>query len=83
MYESFTPLDDWNTRPRVMSYVRKGAGLNTTQLRPCFSRDLIFLQIQTRDLPPLNIINVYNALVGGTDAGAAIASLMDLPHSLW
>ena len=66
-----------------MSYVRKGAGLNTTQLRPCFSRDLIFLQIQTRDLPPLNIINVYNALVGGTDAGAAIASLMDLLHSLW
>src|SRR5436190_22425962 len=83
MYESFTPLDDWNTHPRVMSYVRKGAGLNTTQLWPCFSRDLIFLQIQTRDLPPLNIINVYNALVGGTDAGAAIASLMDLLHSLW
>jgi hypothetical protein len=27
MYESFTPLDDWTTRPRVMSYVRKGARL--------------------------------------------------------
>ena len=83
MYESFTPLDNWNTHPRVMSYVRKGAGLNTTQLWPCFSRDLIFLQIQTCDLLPLNIINVYNTLVGGTDAGTAIASLMDLPHSLW
>src|SRR5438045_9057083 len=66
-----------------MSYVRKGAGLNTTQLRPCFSRDLIFLQIQTHDLLPLNIINLYNAPVGGTDAGAAIASLMDVLHSLW
>jgi hypothetical protein len=43
MYESFTPLDNWETRPRVMSYVRKGAGLNTAQLRPCTSRDLIFL----------------------------------------
>jgi hypothetical protein len=30
MYESFTPLNDWVLRPRVMSYVRKGAGLNTT-----------------------------------------------------
>src|SRR5438045_2658 len=66
-----------------MSYVRKGAGLNTTQLRPCFSRDLIFLQIQTCDLLPLNIINIYNAPVGGTDTGTTIASLMDLPHSLW
>jgi hypothetical protein len=27
MYESFTPLDDWTTRPRVMTYVRKGSGL--------------------------------------------------------
>src|SRR5271165_4749140 len=44
MYKSFTPLDDWTTRPRVMSYVRKGAGLQAAQLRPITTQDLIFLQ---------------------------------------
>src|SRR5271165_4607979 len=27
MYKSFTPLDNWTTRLRVMSYVCKGTGL--------------------------------------------------------
>ena len=30
MYEAFTPSDNWETRPQVMTYVRKGIGLNTT-----------------------------------------------------
>src|SRR5271165_602421 len=34
MYKSFTPLDNWTTRPRVMLYVRKGARLHADQLRP-------------------------------------------------
>jgi Endonuclease-reverse transcriptase len=83
MYESFTPLDDWETRPRVMSYVRKGAGLNTAQLRPCTSRDLIFLQIQGRNTLPLNIVNAYNAPIGSTSAGTAVDLLTELPQTLW
>jgi hypothetical protein len=83
MYESFTPLDDWETRPRVMSYVRKGAGLNTAQLRPCTSRDLIFLQIQGRNTLPLNIVNAYNAPIGSTGAGIAVDLLTELPRTLW
>ena len=83
MYESFTPLDDWALRPRVMSYVRKGAGLNTTQLRPCTSRDLIFLQIRTRNTLPLDIVNVYNAPIGSTDTGAAVDLLIQTSQSFW
>jgi ribonuclease HI len=83
VYESFTPLDDWETRPRVISYVRKGAGLHATQLRPCSSRDLIFLQIQTRNTAPFTIANIYNAPTGSTDAGLAVNLLQSTPHSLW
>ena len=43
LYESFTPIDNWKSRPRAISYVRKGAGLHTMQLRLCNSRDLVFL----------------------------------------
>jgi ribonuclease HI len=83
VYESFTPLNDWEIRPRVTSYVCKGAGLHITQLRPCSSRDLIFLQIQTRNTAPFTIVNVYNALAGSTDAGVVINLLLQLtPHSL-
>src|SRR5271165_4938582 len=34
MYKSFTPLDNWTTRLRIMSYVRKSAGLQVAQLCP-------------------------------------------------
>ena len=30
LYESFIPIDDWEIRPRAISYVCKGAGLQTT-----------------------------------------------------
>src|SRR5271165_4063879 len=82
MYKSFTPLDDWTTRPRVMSYVRKGAGLHADQLRPITTQDLIFLQLQARNAPPVIIINAYNAPPRSTDLGAAINALLKLPLSL-
>jgi ribonuclease HI/endonuclease/exonuclease/phosphatase (EEP) superfamily protein YafD len=81
LYKVFTPLDNWEERPRVMSYVRKGIGLSVRQLRPCISKDLLFLQISTCNLPPLNIVNIYNAPVGTIDAGLAVQSLTDLTSS--
>src|SRR5438045_2707594 len=66
-----------------MSYVQKGAGLNTAQLRPCTSRDLIFLQIQAQNTLPLNIVNIYNALISSTGAGSAVDLLLKLPWTLW
>lgn len=83
MYEAFTPIDNWNIRPRVITYVRKGVGLNTTQLRPCSSRDLLFLQVRYRNLTPLNIINIYNAPQGAQGFGEAVDLLFTLPEPLW
>lgn len=83
MYEAFSPSDDWETRPRVMSYARKGVGLNTTQLRPCSSGDLLLLQVRHRNLTPLNIINIYNAPPGSRDDGVAVDLLLTLPGTLW
>src|SRR5436190_23077502 len=66
-----------------MSYVRKGTRLNTAQLQPCTSRDLIFLQIQAWNTLPLNIMNIYNAPIGSTNAGSAVDLLIELPWTLW
>jgi hypothetical protein len=65
-----------------MTYVRKGAGLQADQLRPITTRDLIFLQLQARNTPPITIINAYNAPPRSTDPGAAINALLRLPPSL-
>src|SRR5271165_991091 len=82
MYKSFTPLDDWTIRPRVMSYVRKGSRLHADQVRPVTTWDLIFLQIQARNAPLITIINAYNAPLGSTNPGTAITALLGLPPSL-
>jgi endonuclease/exonuclease/phosphatase (EEP) superfamily protein YafD len=82
-YEAFTPSDDWTERPRVIAYVCKKAGLYTTQLRPCISRDLIFLKIHSINGPTLTIGNVYNAPVGSKDAGLAMNSLFEIPKTFW
>ena len=58
MYETFTPLDDWTIRLRVMFYVRKGLGIHIDQLRPVLTRDIILLQLQSRNTLPLTIVNV-------------------------
>lgn len=82
-YESFTPSDDWTIRPRVISYVRKGAGLQIAQLRPATTRDIIFLEIQTRNSLPVVVINAYNAPPGSQGAGDTIRILEGLPQNLF
>lgn len=62
-YEAFTPLDDWETRPRLMSYIRKGVGILANQLSLVTSRDLIFLQLQSPSGSNFTTINIYNTLI--------------------
>lgn len=83
MYETFTPLDTWDIRPRVITYARKGAGIKTTQLKPCTSRDLLFLQAQSSHSSQITIANVYNAPIGSNEAGEALEHLMNLPPRFW
>ena len=80
-YETFTPLDSWETRPRVVTYTRKGAGIQASQLRPTTSHDLLFLQLQSTNGSTLTIINVYNAPIGSQDENQAVKTLFNLPLS--
>src|SRR2546429_993752 len=67
-YEAFTPLDNWSYRPRAITYVRKGRGLCISQLRPVHTRDIVLLQLQSRNSLPVTLINIYNVPTGSTDA---------------
>src|SRR6195952_2234369 len=62
-YDLYAPIDSWDEteeeiferiRPRVLTYVRKGAGLNPQQRRSVNSRDLLWLNVNT-----YSILNVY------------------------
>jgi hypothetical protein len=84
-FNCFTPIDDWaNSQPRVLTYVRKGAGLRSTQIRPdtldqAALPDLLFLHIQAPGGQSLLIINVYNAPSGSIRPGLAAQALTSLP----
>ncbi|KJZ68510.1 hypothetical protein HIM_12102 [Hirsutella minnesotensis 3608] len=43
-YDTFSPINDWDgrdTRPRVMTYVRRSADLFADQRRPASTRDIL------------------------------------------
>jgi len=78
-YKAFTPLDDWSHQPWAITYVCKGQGLCITQLRPTHTRDIVFLQLQSRNSLPVTLINIYNAPIGSTNANEAINTLLSCP----
>ena len=62
-YDCYMPVDSWDSieevlheaeRPRIMTYVHKGAGLKTQQRRPMQSRDLLWT-----DVNGYAILNIY------------------------
>lgn len=88
-YECFSPLDDWTSaRPRVLTYIRKGAGIDAEQARPHdvdppALSDILFLFVSSADSPTFLIANVYNAPPGSQGAGAAVQALLSLPQSFF
>ena len=85
-YECFSPSDDWTSRPRVLTYIRKGAGLKTEQTRPIHNdsialRDLLFTTIKAKTGPPLMIVNIYNAPNSSEGAGEVARTLRALPQA--
>lgn len=57
-YMPFSPIDTWETRPRVMTYVRKGTNLQPIQLRPSNTADICWIKILGAT-PQITIVNVY------------------------
>ncbi|KAF5721341.1 reverse transcriptase domain-containing protein, partial [Fusarium mundagurra] len=56
-YDTFTPVETWDgndTRPRVMTYVRRDPRLLADQIRPFQTRDILWLAIND-----MTIVNFY------------------------
>lgn len=70
-YIIFSPINDWtDNRPRVMSYIRKGACLHSEQGHTAQSSDLLLLKLTTLSGKTLHILNIYNAPPGSSGGGA-------------
>lgn len=87
-YEAFSPVDDWEITPRVLTYLRKGVGLKATQLRPLQQddpgvSDLLFLSLSTPLNQSILLVNIYNAPPNSTRGEQAVRSLTSLPYSLF
>src|ERR1700744_1480177 len=87
-FECFVPIDNWVLKPRVLTYVRKGAGLKAEQLRPFnpedpATRDLLTLSLSSGPLNNILIVNTYNAPIGANNEGAAIKALLQTPNSFF
>src|SRR6266480_3389130 len=77
-YDCFAPTDNWDLRPRTLTYTRKGSNLSAIQLPidTLPNPDLLCLQIQPRNAPKLTTYNIYNAPVGSEGAGTALNLLL-------
>lgn len=86
-FETFSPSDDWATRPRVMTYGRKGNGLIYSQERPLLihnqigREDVLFLSFNLPDESAISVINTYNAPPGAINPGAGVSLLCSLQIS--
>ncbi|POS84528.1 hypothetical protein EPUL_004872 [Erysiphe pulchra] len=82
-YMSFCPVDTWETRPQVMTYVRKGTNLQPTQIKPSNTADICWIKILGASLKT-NIVNVYRP-PQEPEGGPTITALKNwkvLPNSL-
>lgn len=77
-YSTYTPVEDWSLRPRVMTYARKDRrGLRCEPQGPTpLHPDIAFLEIGIQGSLPLLVANIYNAPCGSERAGEAAALLM-------
>ncbi|PWI64236.1 hypothetical protein PCL_11356 [Purpureocillium lilacinum] len=56
-YDTYSPVSTWediDTRPRVMTYIRRGARLLADQQRPALSRDILWIVVNG-----VTLVNVY------------------------
>ncbi|OAQ65636.1 endonuclease/reverse transcriptase [Purpureocillium lilacinum] len=56
-YDTYSPVSTWediDTRPRVMTYIRRGARLLADQQRPALSRDILWLVVNG-----VTLVNIY------------------------
>lgn len=74
-FDTFSPTDHWEVRPRVLTYVRKGRGLQAVQIRPANTADICWVTIMGFT-PSITIANVYRP-PQETEGGAVICALKE------
>lgn len=85
-YDCYTLTDDWAYKPRVLTFVPKGAGIKPEQIRPInntAARDLLFITLTSPTQQRLLIANVNNAPFGSNDEQAALRALRSLPREFF
>lgn len=85
-FECFTPINNWSTRPRVLTYSRISNTLSFVQERPYRqvekgAEDVLILTIKGPSLPPTQVINVYNDPPGAIYPGAGVSFLVSIPEN--
>lgn len=82
-YQAYAPEDEWEERPRVVTYVRKGILVQCTEKRQDLletddSQDMLLLEIQVgaASEPPIYVLNLYNAPINSHHSGRAAELLM-------
>ena len=82
-YDTFSPAADWsNSRPRVISYTRKGVGIQSEQKHTGISNDLLLLSLSSSDSQSIKILNIYNA-PSSSPGPSSLLSLFELSPSLF
>ena len=79
-YDTFSHINDWiSTRPRVMTYVRKGSGLYPEQADSKSSGDVLHLRLNLPSGRILNVFNIYNA--PGSNTESSLHNIYSLPSN--
>lgn len=76
-FETFCPADRWDSRPRVLTFVRKHVGLQVDQIWCGVTRDVLAIQIHGQRLSPFSFWNVYNAPPGCEGGGDGVHLLTE------
>ncbi|CAD6500716.1 BgTH12-06423 [Blumeria graminis f. sp. triticale] len=92
----FSPLDEWHTRPRALTYISSSQGLRSYQSAINTSPDLLQVVISTGRGRKIAVWNVYNAPAGSIRVGEDLKRLIEstgtpefvggdfnLRHSTW
>ncbi|POS82421.1 hypothetical protein EPUL_005139, partial [Erysiphe pulchra] len=81
IFMSFSPLSEWYTCPRALTYVRKSRGLYPYQTAIDLSSDWVQINISAGRGRRIGIWNLYNAPANCIGAGDGLKLLLELPDS--
>ncbi|POS82089.1 hypothetical protein EPUL_005714, partial [Erysiphe pulchra] len=80
-FMSFSPLSEWHTRPRALTFFRKSRGIYPYQTAIDLSSDCVQINISAGRGRRIGIWNLYNAPANCIGVGDGLKLLLELPDS--